>query len=232
MTTQKSYSITVRNESNIEYVKQVVDLCMLENSITNRDEAITKMAEAYKENKQLKKDIERMKRSNGIVSIDSLGLTEEQIVEAEQFLNSNGYKIEDLLREALLDKLSKEKALQEKLAERRGESVDENSERIDTTVRGVAEKRIASAINQIMDYNDLQEDTANKICITGTLIFKATGSNRKAIDNYLEKHSKRIEEHNIKNGFEKQQTKDGERWTNQHGRRKTIDVKSIVKIDF
>lgn len=146
-----------------------------------------------------------------------LKLTDEENQLVEDAVNLSGMSRNEITKRGLIAEAKKAVSLAKRQSEL-SEAAPEDLKKM--TFRGVAATRIEQIIIRIMEHNDSQPEKQNKFCITESLVFKLTGSNRKAITDYFDSHRILIEDHNQKHQL-----------TNEDNRKgKGIDIKSMLNL--
>lgn len=88
------------------------------------------------------------------------------------------------------------------LAKHQAELADLDPEELKKkTFKGVAAVRIEQIVTRIMEHNDNAPEKKDRFYISESLVFKLSGSNRKAIKEYFDSHHLMIDDHNHKYGL-------------------------------
>jgi hypothetical protein len=88
------------------------------------------------------------------------------------------------------------------------------------TVRGTAAMRIQKAIDAIAKHNDSCQEREDKVFISESMVFSATGSNRKAITDYFSSHADEIQGLNDKHQLDAS--------VNRKGKNTGFNIKAVL----
>lgn len=139
-------------------------------------------------------------------AVDSLEFSDEDQALINQAVENSGLSYNTLLKRGLLAEAKKQNS-QAKSKESFAEMSDEALK--NTTVKGAAGFRIKKAIDTIIDHNNGCELEQDKFFISPTLVFKLTGSNRGAINEYFKANKDMIDEHNLSQGLSESTNRKG-----------------------
>lgn len=156
---------------------------------------------------------------NQVVNIDDLGLNDKELDEVNSALKVSGLTKAQLLKRGLLAEARRENSIAEKRTT--FESLDEETLRKGTKIRGVAEFRIGKAVEALINHNsDLDRPIEEKYFINQSTIFRLSGSNIKSIQEYLKHNQDLIDKHNHEYGLE------------ESINRKSVKVNGVEKKDI
>lgn len=191
-----------------EQVKAEFDYVQEQLNLSNQGEVIGLLLDAYRELQELKKQMTTSSDFN-------LSKEEEDLVNLA--VNFSGMTRKQIAKRGFIA----EAKTAISLAKRQADLAEANPEELKKmTFKGVAATRIEQIISRIMEHNDSQTEKQNKLCITESLVFKLTGSNRKALKDYFESHKLMIDDHNQKHSLTDADNRKG----------KGIDAKQMLNL--
>lgn len=192
-------TLTTRQKTDFDFVKTELNL-------SSQGEVIGFLLESYRELRTLKKQMEQK---------SEFELNREESEEVCKAIKLSGMTYDQIAKRGLLAEARKAVSL----AKRQDDLANTDPEELKKmTFKGVASTRIGQVVNRIMEYNDTQPEQKNRFCISESLVFKLTGSNRNAVKEYFRSYKLMIDDHNQKYGL-----------TNENNRKgKGIDPKQLL----
>jgi hypothetical protein len=133
-----------------------------------------------------------------VISLESFNLSGVEKREVENALTNSDSQLDEVARDGLLQRSRYLNSIADKQAQLES-MTDEQMQK--ATFKGAANFKIEQAVNTIIDHNNQQPDSSDKVCITKGIIFKLTGSNRQTINKWFAQHQIMIDDHNQKHSL-------------------------------
>ena len=190
---------TITEEQKMEF-----DSIKDELGLSNQGEVLAALLSAYREFQQIKQT-------------SDLNLTEDEQELINKAISYSGMTREEIAKRGFIAEAKKAVSLAKHQADLSELDPEELKKK---TFLGVAAIRIQKTVEKIMQHNDNQPEKQNKFYISESLVFKLSGSNRKAIKDYFENYHIMINDHNQKHGLSNEDNRKG----------KGVDIKSILNI--
>ena len=152
------------------------------------------------------------------ISLESLNLTEDESTEVKKAITNSNSSLLQVMQDGTLQRARYLNSVSKK--ESNLDNLTDEELRL-KSFKGVANYRINQAIETVINHNNNQGEKANKICLTRSVIFKLTGSNRAIINKFFDDHHIMISDHNQKHELTDLDNRKG----------KNFDVKKFLGVE-